>query len=144
MAKKRIAKKRPWNGAAGSINDADALIYGNLMATRVWRELHCQPESPRPGAIAPGRMAFSPLTNQVLAANNAESPAFGNLFSTTNGGPPVALAVSPITVPASQGDHGRRRWPSRLVATASKNRLTHHQANGAINLLHVRPARRRA
>jgi hypothetical protein len=48
-------------------------------------------------------MAYSPLTGQVLAANNAETPAYGNLFSTTNGHAPAALTVSPITVPASQG-----------------------------------------
>ena len=48
-------------------------------------------------------MAYSPLTHQVLAANNAEMPAYGNLFSTTNGGPPVALTTSHITVPAALG-----------------------------------------
>jgi hypothetical protein len=52
-------------------------------------------------------MAFSPLTGQVLAANNAETPAFGNLFSTTGGGHlPVTLTTTPgvgIQVPASQG-----------------------------------------
>jgi hypothetical protein len=53
-------------------------------------------------------MAFSPLTQQVLAANNAETPAFGNLFSTNNGHPQVHLSVSPITVPANMGDPGRR------------------------------------
>jgi hypothetical protein len=55
------------------------------------------------GTTRVDEMAYSPLTHQVLAANNAETPAYGNLFSTTNGGPPVALTVSPITVPASQG-----------------------------------------
>jgi len=55
------------------------------------------------GTTRVDEMAFSPLTRQVLAANNAETPAYGNLFSTLNGGPPVALTVSPITVPASQG-----------------------------------------
>jgi hypothetical protein len=48
-------------------------------------------------------MAYSPATGQVLAANNAATPAFGNLFSTTNGHPPVALTTTPITVPAIQG-----------------------------------------
>jgi hypothetical protein len=55
------------------------------------------------GTTRVDEMAFSPLTQQVLAANNAETPAYGNLFSTTNGHPPVTLTVSPITVPASQG-----------------------------------------
>jgi hypothetical protein len=55
------------------------------------------------GTTRVDEMAYSPLTQQVLAANNAETPAYGNLFSTTNGHPPVTLTVSPITVPASQG-----------------------------------------
>jgi hypothetical protein len=48
-------------------------------------------------------MAYSPATGQVLAANNAATPAFGNLFSTTSGHPPVTLTTTPITIPASQG-----------------------------------------
>jgi hypothetical protein len=48
-------------------------------------------------------MAYSPATQQVLAANNAETPAYGNLFSTTNGHAPVTLTVSPIIVPTGQG-----------------------------------------
>jgi hypothetical protein len=55
------------------------------------------------GATRVDEMAYSPLTHQVLAANNAETPAYGNLFSTTNGGPPVALTTGHITVPAGQG-----------------------------------------
>jgi hypothetical protein len=55
------------------------------------------------GATRVDEMAYSPLSHQVLAANNAETPAYGNLFSTTNGHPPVTLSVSPITVPSSQG-----------------------------------------
>ena len=55
------------------------------------------------GTTRVDEMAYSPLTHQVLAANNAETPAYGNLFSTTNGHPPVALTVSPITVRAGQG-----------------------------------------
>jgi hypothetical protein len=66
------------------------------------------------GTTRVDEMAFSPLTGQVLAANNAETPAYGNLFSTTNGGPPVALTISPITVPASQGgiDTGGMEQPA--------------------------------
>src|SRR5215467_3297384 len=41
-------------------------------------------------------MAYSPLTHQVLAANNADAPAYGNLFNTTNGTSPVTLFKSPI------------------------------------------------
>jgi hypothetical protein len=59
------------------------------------------------GATRVDEMAYSPLTHQVLAANNAETPAYGNLFSTTNGGPPVALTPplpnNKIIVPAAQG-----------------------------------------
>ena len=56
------------------------------------------------GTTRVDEMAFSPSTGQVLAANNAETPAFGNLFSTTNGGPPVTLTPAlRITVPAGQG-----------------------------------------
>jgi hypothetical protein len=56
------------------------------------------------GATRVDEMAYSPTAHLVLAANNAESPAFGNLFSTTNGGPPVTLTPPlKITVPAAQG-----------------------------------------
>jgi hypothetical protein len=55
------------------------------------------------GTTRVDEMAYSPLTHQVLAANNAETPAYGNLFATTNGHAPAALSISPITVPASQG-----------------------------------------
>jgi hypothetical protein len=59
------------------------------------------------GATRVDEMAFSPLTQQVLAANNAETPAYGNLFSTTSGGPPVTLTPpvpnNKITVPTVQG-----------------------------------------
>jgi len=48
-------------------------------------------------------MAYSPASHQVLAANNAETPAFGNLFSTNNGHLPVALTTTNIQVPANQG-----------------------------------------
>jgi hypothetical protein len=65
------------------------------------------------GTTRVDEMAFSPATNQILAANNAESPAYGNLFSTNNGhafaaltfpgGPPNAFPNNQIIVPASQG-----------------------------------------
>jgi hypothetical protein len=58
------------------------------------------------GATRVDEMAFSPSSNQVLAANNAETPAYGNLFSTTGGHTPVTLTTTPgvgIQVPASQG-----------------------------------------
>ncbi len=55
------------------------------------------------GMFRVDEMAYSPLTGQVLAANNADTPAYGNLFSTTSGHPPVALTTSPIFVPVSLG-----------------------------------------
>ena len=55
------------------------------------------------GTTRVDEMAYSPSSKQVLAANNAETPAYGNLFNTTNGTSPVTLFKSPIIVPASQG-----------------------------------------
>jgi hypothetical protein len=55
------------------------------------------------GATRVDEMAYSPTAHLVLAANNAQTPAYGNLFSTTNGTSPVTLTVSPITVPPGQG-----------------------------------------
>jgi hypothetical protein len=58
------------------------------------------------GTTRVDEMAFSPATGQVLAANNAETPAYGNLFSTTGGHLPVTLTTTPgvgIQVPANQG-----------------------------------------
>jgi hypothetical protein len=69
---------------------------------------------PTGGSTRVDEMAFSPANGGlVLAANNAETPAFGNLFQTTGGhlgvsllfpnGPPNAFPNNQITVPASQG-----------------------------------------
>jgi len=58
------------------------------------------------GAFRVDEMAYAPLTKQILAANNADSPAYGNLFNTTNGTSPVSLLKSPITIagqPAAGG-----------------------------------------
>jgi hypothetical protein len=58
------------------------------------------------GTTRVDEMAYSPTSHQVLAANNAETPAFGNLFSTNNGHLPVALTTTPgvgIQVPTGQG-----------------------------------------
>jgi hypothetical protein len=58
------------------------------------------------GTTRVDEMAYSPMTHQVLAANNAETPAYGNLFSTINGHAPVALTTVPgtgIQVPTNQG-----------------------------------------
>jgi hypothetical protein len=58
------------------------------------------------GMFRVDEMAYSPTSHQVLAANNADSPAFGSLFSTTSGHPPVALSVSPITIPGQIASGG--------------------------------------
>src|ERR1700730_18259805 len=61
------------------------------------------------GTTRVDEMAFSPLTQQVLAANNAEAPAFASLFSTNNGHPQVHLQTfgtppsNQIIVPTGQG-----------------------------------------
>jgi hypothetical protein len=51
-------------------------------------------------------MAFNPRDSQVLAANNAATPAFGSLFNTTAGTSPVTLVTTPgvgIQVPPNLG-----------------------------------------
>jgi len=53
------------------------------------------------GAFRVDEMAYSPLTHQVLAANNADAPAFGTLFATTNGSSPVSIAHTPIIIPGA-------------------------------------------
>ena len=58
------------------------------------------------GSFRVDEMAYSPASHQVLAANNADTPAYGNLFSTTNGMSPVTLQVSPITVPGQPSGGG--------------------------------------
>jgi hypothetical protein len=57
------------------------------------------------GTTRVDEMAISP-GGILLAANNAETPAYGNLFSTTGGHVPVTLTTTPgvgIQVPAGQG-----------------------------------------
>ncbi len=58
------------------------------------------------GAFRVDEMAYSPTSHQILAANNADAPAYGNLFNTTNGTAPVALLKSPITVPGQPAAGG--------------------------------------
>ncbi len=54
------------------------------------------------GQFRVDEMAYSPATQQLLAANNADSPAFATLFNT---GPPVTIFKSNISVPgAAAGD----------------------------------------
>ncbi len=61
---------------------------------------------PSGGTLRVDEMAYSPLTHQVLAANNADAPAFGTLFATTNGTSPVSIAHSPIIIPGAANTDG--------------------------------------
>ena len=58
------------------------------------------------GSFRVDEMAYSPLTHQVLAANNADAPAFGTLFATTNGSTPVSIAHTNITMPGAANTDG--------------------------------------
>jgi WD40 repeat protein len=58
------------------------------------------------GTFRVDEMAYSPLTHQVLVANNADAPAFGTLFATTNGTSPVSIAHSPIVIPGAANADG--------------------------------------
>ena len=58
------------------------------------------------GTFRVDEMAYSPLTQQVLAANNADSPAFGTLFATTNGTAPVSIAHTNISIPGAAPSDG--------------------------------------
>ncbi len=58
------------------------------------------------GVFRVDEMAYSPLTQQVLAANNADSPAFATLFGTTNGTAPVSIAHTNISIPGAAPSDG--------------------------------------
>ena len=58
------------------------------------------------GAFRVDEMAYSPATAQVLAANNANSPAFATLFQTTNGTTPVTITHIMITIPGQAPEGG--------------------------------------
>ena len=58
------------------------------------------------GTFRVDEMAYSPASHQVLAANNADTPAFATIFSTTNGAPPVSIQQGNITVPGQPSDGG--------------------------------------
>ena len=92
-------------------NGITTIYGGNGDSTlRVYNATTANPGSPTfitaistGGAFRVDEMAFSPLTHQVLAANNADAPAYATLFSTTLGHPPVAVFAGPITIPILQG-----------------------------------------
>lgn len=51
------------------------------------------------GTYRSDEMAFSPFTNQLIVANNADTPAFATLINATNG----VVQSGKITIPASLG-----------------------------------------
>jgi hypothetical protein len=86
-------------------------IYGGNgdSTLRVYNATTANPGSPTfitalstGGAFRLDEMAYSPVTQQIIAANNADAPAYATLFSTTGGHPPVAVSLGPITVPMTQ------------------------------------------
>jgi len=58
------------------------------------------------GSFRVDEMAYSPSTQQVLAANNADSPAYATLFNAPGGGSAASIAASHITVPGAGPDDG--------------------------------------
>jgi hypothetical protein len=96
---------------AGDGNSTLKVFNVTTTATTASATMQANIATGSPSSFRVDEMAFSPLTNQVLAANNAATPAFGNLFSTNNGHMPVSLIGSPsanpptnqITIPAALG-----------------------------------------
>jgi hypothetical protein len=58
------------------------------------------------GTFRVDEMAYSPLTHQVLAANNADAPAFANLYQTTLGTTPVSIGHGPLSVSGAAPSDG--------------------------------------
>ena len=58
------------------------------------------------GSFRVDEMAYSPLTHQLLTANNADAPAFSTLFNTTGGAAPATIATNNIKVPGAAPDDG--------------------------------------
>jgi PEP-CTERM motif-containing protein len=58
------------------------------------------------GSFRLDEMAYSPLTHQVLAANNADSPAFATIFTTNNGTTPVSISTTGIKIPGAANTDG--------------------------------------
>lgn len=56
------------------------------------------------GVFRVDEMAYSPLTNQIFAANNANTPAFASLINATP--PTPTLAMSPIFIPGQVSSGG--------------------------------------
>jgi hypothetical protein len=56
------------------------------------------------GSFRVDEMAYSPLTHQLLAANNADAPAFATIFSTAS--PPVTIAHANIKIPGAANTDG--------------------------------------
>ncbi|HUP07901.1 MAG TPA: PEP-CTERM sorting domain-containing protein [Caldimonas sp.] len=58
------------------------------------------------GSFRVDEMAYSPATHQVLAANNADSPAYATLFNAPGGGASASISVTHITVPGAAATDG--------------------------------------
>src|SRR5450631_3285092 len=58
------------------------------------------------GTFRVDEMAYSPLTHQVLAANNADNPAFATLFNAPGGGSSATISVTGIKVPGAAATDG--------------------------------------
>jgi hypothetical protein len=55
------------------------------------------------GAFRVDEMAYSPVTHQLLAANNADSPAFATLFTAAS---PVTISQTDIVIPGGNAGDG--------------------------------------
>ena len=89
------------------------------------------------GKFRVDEMAYSPTTHQVLAANNADAPAFATLFSTTNGGAPVSIAHTNITIPGQPAGGGIEQpvWnPGTGTFFVSVPQLTSDPAGGLVEI----------
>jgi hypothetical protein len=58
------------------------------------------------GGFRVDEMAYSPLTHQLLVANNADAPAFATLFNAPGGGSSATLSVTGIKVPGAAATDG--------------------------------------
>jgi len=96
---------------AGDGNSTLKVFNVTTTATTASATMQANIATGSPSLFRVDEMAFSPQSNQVLAANNAATPAFGSLFSTSSGHPPVALIGTPppgnqITIPGQPAAGG--------------------------------------
>ena len=58
------------------------------------------------GSFRVDKMAYSPSTHMLLAANNADLPAFATIFQTTGGTSPVTISHTGISIPGAAASDG--------------------------------------